>query len=69
MRSLAGLVKFAWEFIVGIVGDDSVTAVGVVFALGITALLADQEAAWLVMPAAVAALLAISIWRAARPKP
>lgn len=66
MNRLAALASSVWEFIAG---DDWPTALGVVFALGITALVADQGAAWLVMPAAVAALLAISVWRAARPKP
>jgi len=54
----------AWEFVVG---DDWRTALGVVLALGVTALLAAAAiAAWWVMPLAVLALLAISIRRAAR---
>ncbi len=53
-----------WEFIVG---DDWRTAVGVVAALGLTALLAQAgSAAWWVMPIAVLALLALSLRRAAR---
>jgi hypothetical protein len=53
-----------WEFIVG---DDWRTAVGVVVALALTALVADAGiAAWWVMPVAVVGLLALSIRRAAR---
>jgi hypothetical protein len=59
--------KFAlgvWDFIVG---DDWLTAVGVVAALGATALIADTgAAAWWVMPVAVPILLALSLRRAAR---
>ena len=52
-----------WEFIAG---DDWITAAGVVAALGITGLISDRDAAWFVMPVAVALLLALSTWRAAR---
>ncbi|HEY5192720.1 MAG TPA: hypothetical protein VIJ39_02465 [Solirubrobacteraceae bacterium] len=53
-----------WDFIVG---DDWRTALGVVLALGLTALIADASiAAWWVMPLAVLGLLALSIRRAAR---
>jgi hypothetical protein len=53
-----------WEFVVG---DDWMTAVGVVAALGVTALIASSDtAAWWVMPPAVLALLALSLRRAAR---
>jgi hypothetical protein len=65
MRRLRNLAIGIWEFVVG---DDWVTALGVVAALGVTALLADYDAAWLLMPLAVVALLASSIWRAARAK-
>jgi hypothetical protein len=51
-----------WEFIVG---DDWPTAVGVVLALGATALISDgNEAAWVVMPVAVLGLLGSSLRRA-----
>jgi hypothetical protein len=51
----------AWEFVVG---DDPITAVGVVVALGATALIAGAgAAAWWVMPVAVLALLALSLRR------
>jgi hypothetical protein len=52
-----------WDFVVG---DDWLTAAGVVLALALTALLSEREAAWYVMPIAVALLLALSIWRQAR---
>jgi hypothetical protein len=53
-----------WEFVVG---DDWRTALGVVLALGLTALLAETAvSAWWVMPLAVLGLLALSIRRAAR---
>jgi hypothetical protein len=64
---MSALVKTAlavWDFVVG---DDWVTAIGVVAALGLTALIAAAgDAAWWVMPAAVIALLALSLRRAAR---
>ena len=57
-------VKGVWDFIVG---DDWMSALGVVIALGVTAAIADAtDAAWLVMPVAVVALLALSLHRAAR---
>jgi hypothetical protein len=50
-----------------VVGDDWVTAIGVVAAIGITALVAAAGgAAWWVMPVAIVALLATSLRRAAR---
>lgn len=62
-RTLA-LPRAIWEFIAG---DDWRTAIGVVFALALTALLAeDGVTTWWVMPVAVLGLLALSIQRAAR---
>ncbi|HTT29822.1 MAG TPA: hypothetical protein VMG37_15515 [Solirubrobacteraceae bacterium] len=53
-----------WEFVVG---DDPFTALGVVVALGVTALIAGAGApAWWVMPPAVVALLGFSVLRVAR---
>jgi hypothetical protein len=53
-----------WSFVAG---DDWRTAVGVVLALGLTAVIAGASAAaWWVMPVAVMALLALSLRRAAR---
>ncbi len=57
-RTLLGV----WDFIVG---DDWITAVGVVVALGATALIAGADAtAWWVMPVAVLGLLVLSLRRA-----
>ena len=63
MNRLRNLVLGVWEFVVG---DDWITALGVAAALGLTAVLADHDAAWALMPLAVVALLVFSIWRAAR---
>jgi hypothetical protein len=53
-----------WEFVVG---DDWLTALGVIAALGLTAAIAGAGAsAWWVMPIAVIALLARSVRHAAR---
>jgi UDP-N-acetylmuramyl pentapeptide phosphotransferase/UDP-N-acetylglucosamine-1-phosphate transferase len=64
MTQVEAILAGVWEFVVG---DDWRTAIGVVLALALTALLADAAiAAWWVMPLAVAGLLALSIRRAAR---
>jgi hypothetical protein len=64
MSGLRTFALSAWDFVVG---DDWRTAVGVVAAIGATALLAGASAAaWLVLPLAVTALLAASLRRAAR---
>jgi hypothetical protein len=53
-----------WDFVVG---DDWRTALGVVLALGLTALVAESSfPAWWIMPLSVLALLALSIRRAAK---
>ncbi len=62
MSGLRRLVAGLWDFVVG---DDWRTALGVTVALALTAVLADAEAAaWWVLPAAVAGLLAFSLRRA-----
>jgi hypothetical protein len=64
VNRLISSVRAVWEFVVG---DDPLTAFGVVVALGATALIAGAGApAWWVMPVAVLALLALSLRRAAR---
>ncbi len=64
MNRLESLGRFIWDFVVG---DDWRIAVGVVLALGATALVAQTSiAAWWILPVAVAALLGFSVWRAAR---
>jgi hypothetical protein len=55
--------RFWWDFIVG---DDWHLAAGVALALGLTKLLtAEGVNVWWLLPAAVAFLLAVSVWRAA----
>jgi hypothetical protein len=63
MKRIGALVAGIWDFVAG---DDWVTAVGVVLALALTALVSETSSAWFVMPLAVAFLLAFSIWREAR---
>jgi hypothetical protein len=63
VKRIRDAVLGVWEFVVG---DDWVTAAGVVLALGLTALVDEASSAWLVMPVAVVALLVLSIWREAR---
>ena len=64
MTRLRAIALGVWDFIVG---DDWVTALGVVVALGVTAIVAGAGAtAWWLMPVAVVALLVSSLRRAAR---
>jgi hypothetical protein len=61
---LERIARAVWDFVVG---DDWITAAGVVLALGITAALASAgAAAWWIMPAAALGLLALSVRRASR---
>lgn len=59
MSRVRALLTGVWDFFVG---DDWQTALGVILALAVTAMIA----AWWVMPVAVCALLALSLRRAAR---
>jgi hypothetical protein len=62
MKYVRAFGMFWWDFIVG---DDWVSAAGIVVAIGITALLVDQGVnAWWLMPAAVAVILWVSLRRA-----
>jgi len=64
MTALRKAVLAVWEFVVG---DDWLTAVGVVAVLGATALLAGASvAAWWIAPLTVPLLLAWSVSRAVR---
>ncbi len=64
MNRVQAFLLGAWDFVVG---DDWRTALGVVFALGLTALVAETSvAAWWILPLAVLILLALSIKRAAK---
>jgi hypothetical protein len=61
---LEALARFIWDFVVG---DDWRIAAGVVVALAVTAVIAGTSvSAWWILPVAVGALLAASVWRAAR---
>jgi len=60
------LLRFIWDFVVG---DDWRIAAGVALALALTAIVAGTSvSAWWILPLAVAALLAFSVWRAAEPR-
>ena len=64
MNWIVKAARAVWDFVVG---DDPRTAIGVVAALGATALIAGTgAAAWWVMPVAAVVLLALSLRRAAR---
>ncbi len=64
MKRIESFLRFLWDFVIG---DDWRIAAGVVVALGLTALVADTSvSAWWILPAAVALLLAGSVWRVAR---
>jgi hypothetical protein len=64
MRQLRALGAFLYDFVIG---DDWRVAAGVAIALGVTALVAGAGlSAWWIMPVATLALLAGSLWRAAR---
>ncbi len=64
MNRLVAFGEFVWEFVVG---DDWRVAVGVVVAIGVTALVAASSvAAWWILPVAVAGLLALTLARELR---
>jgi hypothetical protein len=65
MRRIRAFGYFWWDFVVG---DDWLTAAGVVLAIGVTAVLVHSAGidAWWLVPAAVAALRVLSLRRAAR---
>ncbi len=66
MSKVESFLRFVWDFVVG---DDWRIAVGVVLALALTAIVAGTSvSAWWILPVAVAALLAFSVWRAAEPR-
>jgi len=59
--------RFWYDFVVG---DDWRVALGVVVALGLTAILANANVpTWWLLPLLIAAILAGSVWRAARRRP
>jgi hypothetical protein len=63
VKRVKRFLRFWWDFIVG---DDWRVAAGIALALGITAALATTwSGAWIVLPLAVAAVLWLSLVRAA----
>ena len=64
MRYLRAFALFWWDFIVG---DDWRVAAGLALFLGLTYVLSHHGVnAWWLLPAGVGAVLAASVWRAAR---
>jgi hypothetical protein len=62
MSTIVAVARSAFQFIVG---DDWLTALGVVAAIGLTGLIAGTgTVSWWVLPTAVVALLALSLRRA-----
>jgi hypothetical protein len=62
MSRIRALGVFLWDFVVG---DDWQIAVGVVVALGLTALAAGSGlSAWWIVPVATVGLLSASLYRA-----
>ncbi|HEX6402499.1 MAG TPA: hypothetical protein VF003_04960 [Pseudonocardiaceae bacterium] len=61
---IIALLRFCYDFVVG---DDWRVALGVATALALTyGISATSIPAWWILPAAVAILLPLSLWRAAR---
>jgi hypothetical protein len=63
MGVLRRFARFWYDFLIG---DDWLAAAGAVAALGVTAALTDTHNPWWLLPVAVAAVLALSVRRAAR---
>ncbi|MHB1536973.1 MAG: hypothetical protein ACYCUM_08695 [Solirubrobacteraceae bacterium] len=64
LRAIRGFVHGLWDFVVG---DDWVTALGVLAGFGaVAAIAATRTSAWWVMPIVVALLLSLSVLRVAR---
>jgi len=64
MSKIRAFGRFWYDFVVG---DDWRVAVGVVFALGLTAVIASQGVpTWWLLPLLIAAILTGSVWRVAR---
>ena len=64
---LRSFALFWYDFVVG---DDWQVAVGVIVALAVTyGISRTSVPAWWILPAAIALLLPVSLWRVARAKP
>ena len=62
MNRARDAVMFTWDFVVG---DDWRTALGVVIAFALCAIVAGAGAtAWWIVPVVAVGLLALSVWRA-----
>jgi hypothetical protein len=67
IRRIRAFLAFWYDFVIG---DDWRVAVGVVVALALTFVITMAGApGWWVLPAAVAVLLPLSLWRVARRPP
>jgi hypothetical protein len=63
-RRLRGFLAFGYDFVVG---DDWLVAAGVLVGLAVTyGLSRTSVPAWWLLPALLAVLLPVSLWRAAR---
>jgi len=64
VKYLLAFGRFWWSFVIG---DDWTVALGVGIALGVTAVLAHNDVnVWWLLPVAVVAILAASLWRATK---
>jgi len=64
VKYLVAFGRFWWSFVIG---DDWTVAAGVVIVLGVTAVLAHHDVnVWWLLPLAVVAILAASLWRATK---
>jgi hypothetical protein len=63
-NKLHSFARFWYDFVVG---DDWTVAAGVLAALALTYIVSrTRSSTWWILPAAVAVLLPLSVWRAAR---
>ena len=62
MALLGRFARFWYDFLVG---DDWLAAIGVLVALGGTALLTEEHNPWWLLPVAIAAVLVVSVRRGA----
>jgi len=64
VKYLVAFGRFWWSFVIG---DDWTVAAGVGIGLGVTAVLAHHDMdVWWLLPLAVVAILAASLWRSTK---